>query len=734
MQFLHRRQSLSARLSMTICTVLVLTNIAVSAGMLACSNRVILSTVQDYSLRMLSLQAGVYEQQAHAQFQTAISLFNNADVQTLRTALTLSLHRQSAAWSRAREVLSAGDGILSVYIINQACDKITSLGKCASFRTFETFFDQEALAMLEDSERYPSGAPITRTVHYGNGLYNTKEEGRDVPVATLIIREKTQNKWSALIVNYTLDPTRAYPFLSGDGYHYSLLGGDGALLYSTDNEQNELNAPVYERVLHLSAERESGVTVKYRSGERVIATWLRAARGRSVFVSIVPYARVSDSVAALLTASALLTAAACIVGLCLVAVLIRRHLAALQAFFRRLGEFLRFPAQDVSLTREDLMHYQESLSADYDYLMHLEKYRARNSRYLSEICVRELLSQSAPRRARAAAEELGVDPSRAAYLAFVRLSCPDDAEAFLRGLFSALPRWHIAETRDDIAGGYTLILQPPCAALPDPTEILETLLGAFPGSDGAASGLAEPAAWPDMAQALHRMQSARFTFSVHALLILGQGDFDESEAERIAERFYLALCEGRCGDALGEIDALVGLLQDAPDCRLALHDMLAALQRADQSIESAQFIDGVSALGTPAEAFAELRRYVGGPLMKCSAARAGNADLATRIERFVAENLRDPNLSSAMIAEAFELSIAYVNRTFYHARSIKLAIYIQDQRLNLARELMLSTDESIDNLLDAVGWDNKKYFYTIFKKSYGVTPNEYRMNRGRIVL
>ncbi len=47
---------------------------------------------------------------------------------------------------------------------------------------------------------------------------------------------------------------------------------------------------------------------------------------------------------------------------------------------------------------------------------------------------------------------------------------------------------------------------------------------------------------------------------------------------------------------------------------------------------------------------------------------------------------------------------------------------------------MLSTDESIDNLLDAVGWDNKKYFYTIFKKSYGVTPNEYRMNRGRIVL
>ena len=243
MQFLHRRQSLSARLSMTICTVLVLTNIAVSAGMLACSNRVILSTVQDYSLRMLSLQAGVYEQQAHAQFQTAISLFNNADVQTLRTALTLSLHRQSAAWSRAREVLSAGDGILSVYIINQACDKITSLGKCASFRTFETFFDQEALAMLEDSERYPSGAPITRTVHYGNGLYNTKEEGRDVPVATLIIREKTQNKWSALIVNYTLDPTRAYPFLSGDGYHYSLLGGDGALLYSTDKAQKSLNAP-----------------------------------------------------------------------------------------------------------------------------------------------------------------------------------------------------------------------------------------------------------------------------------------------------------------------------------------------------------------------------------------------------------------------------------------------------------------------------------------------------------
>ena len=41
------------------------------------------------------------------------------------------------------------------------------------------------------------------------------------------------------------------------------------------------------------------------------------------------------------------------------------------------------------------------------------------------------------------------------------------------------------------------------------------------------------------------------------------------------------------------------------------------------------------------------------------AARAGSTDLAARIERFAAQNLRDPNLSSAMIAEAFELSVAY---------------------------------------------------------------------------
>ena len=729
MRLLCKRQSRSARLSITICIVLVLTNIAVSAGMLVCSNRVIVSTVQDYSLKMLSLQAGAHEQQVHAQFQTAISLFNNADVQTLRTALTLPLRRQAAAWTKARELISAGDGIFSVYIINQACDKITSLGKCASFRTFETFFDQEALAMLDDAARYPGGTPVMRTVHYGNGLYNTKEEGRDVVVSTLIIREKTQNKWSALIVNYTLNPIRDYPFLSEDGYHYSLLGDDGALLYSTDSAQDALNAPVYERVLDLSAGRDSGVAVEYRSGEKVIATWLRAARGGFVFVSIVPYARVSESVSTLLAASALLTAAACIIGLCLVIVLIRRNLAALQAFFRRLGEFLRFPAQDTGLTREDLIHYQESLSADYDYLMNLEKYRARNSRYLSEIYVRELLSQSAPRRARAAADELGVDPGRAAYLAFVRLSRPDDAETFLRALFDALPRWHIAEARDDIPGCHMLILQPPCAALSAPVEPLETLLGAFHGANGALSDLVEVGAWPDTAQALRHLLSSRFTFSTAALLMLGQGDFDESEAERIAGRFYQALCEGRCGDALDEIDALVRLLHDAPDCRLALHDMLAALQRADQSIEGAQFIDGLISLDTPAEAFAALRRYVGGPLMKRAAAHAGSADLATRIEQLVAENLRDPNLSSAMIAESLDLSVAHINRTFYHARSIKLSIYIQDQRLKLARELMLSTDESIDNLLDAVGWDNKKYFYTIFKKAYGVTPGEYRMSR-----
>ena len=52
--------------------------------------------------------------------------------------------------------------------------------------------------------------------------------------------------------------------------------------------------------------------------------------------------------------------------------------------------------------------------------------------------------------------------------------------------------------------------------------------------------------------------------------------------------------------------------------------------------------------------------------------------------------------------------------------------YVQHIRLEHAEKLLLSTDKSITEIAEMIGYHNKGFFYRIFKEKYGVTPKEYR--------
>lgn len=53
---------------------------------------------------------------------------------------------------------------------------------------------------------------------------------------------------------------------------------------------------------------------------------------------------------------------------------------------------------------------------------------------------------------------------------------------------------------------------------------------------------------------------------------------------------------------------------------------------------------------------------------------------------------------------------------------------IQDIKLQNACALLKNPDISINKIIDSVGYSNSTHFYKIFKKSYGVTPIDYRNN------
>ena len=52
--------------------------------------------------------------------------------------------------------------------------------------------------------------------------------------------------------------------------------------------------------------------------------------------------------------------------------------------------------------------------------------------------------------------------------------------------------------------------------------------------------------------------------------------------------------------------------------------------------------------------------------------------------------------------------------------------YIQEVRITMAKELLTNTSKSIKEIAIELGYDNKDYFFTVFKKVTGSTPITYR--------
>jgi AraC-like DNA-binding protein len=54
--------------------------------------------------------------------------------------------------------------------------------------------------------------------------------------------------------------------------------------------------------------------------------------------------------------------------------------------------------------------------------------------------------------------------------------------------------------------------------------------------------------------------------------------------------------------------------------------------------------------------------------------------------------------------------------------------YLKDYRLAIAARLLQSSESSILEISEEVGFENLSYFNRSFKKRYGMTPTQFRRN------
>ncbi|UVI29387.1 AraC family transcriptional regulator [Paenibacillus spongiae] len=105
-----------------------------------------------------------------------------------------------------------------------------------------------------------------------------------------------------------------------------------------------------------------------------------------------------------------------------------------------------------------------------------------------------------------------------------------------------------------------------------------------------------------------------------------------------------------------------------------------------------------------------------------------NKIIVDAIKEFVEKNVLNINLSLQSVASNFKMSSAYVGRIFKQYENVSVGDYINGYRLDKAREMLLSSSFSVKEIADYLGFNNASYFITLFKKKYGLTPKEFRMN------
>ena len=84
------------------------------------------------------------------------------------------------------------------------------------------------------------------------------------------------------------------------------------------------------------------------------------------------------------------------------------------------------------------------------------------------------------------------------------------------------------------------------------------------------------------------------------------------------------------------------------------------------------------------------------------------------------------SLTVESIADALSLNSSYLSKLFKQEMGITLSRYIRNQKIDVACSMLRHLDESSLSIANYLGFSSQSHFIQVFKKTTGMTPEEYR--------
>lgn len=103
-----------------------------------------------------------------------------------------------------------------------------------------------------------------------------------------------------------------------------------------------------------------------------------------------------------------------------------------------------------------------------------------------------------------------------------------------------------------------------------------------------------------------------------------------------------------------------------------------------------------------------------------------NSSVAMRVREYVDKMYCSNTISLESVAAHVHKSAAYISRVFKNELGCNFSDYLTQKRMKLAETLLQDPDRKVYSVAEACGYADTSNFIRVFKKTYGVSPAEYR--------
>ncbi|MGG0741476.1 response regulator transcription factor [Niallia taxi] len=100
-------------------------------------------------------------------------------------------------------------------------------------------------------------------------------------------------------------------------------------------------------------------------------------------------------------------------------------------------------------------------------------------------------------------------------------------------------------------------------------------------------------------------------------------------------------------------------------------------------------------------------------------------DTIENVKKYILKNY-DKNIKLDFLSDIFFLNSTYLSTLFKERTGQKYIDFLNSVRIENAKELLKKSERKISHISKAVGYDNPKYFFRVFKKYTGLSPEQYK--------